>query len=66
MSLKRMSLRFNLDNPSDLAAWEYLHKLKSNSINREIISMINASRQNNDFRELLHQTITVAMQGVAL
>ena len=28
--------------------------------------MINASKQNNDLRELLRQTITVAMQGMAL
>ena len=33
---------------------------------KEIISMINASKQNNDLRELLRQTITVAMQGMAL
>jgi hypothetical protein len=38
----------------------------SESINKEIISMINASRQNSDLRELLRQTITVAMQGMAL
>ena len=66
MSSKRLSLRFNLNNPGDLAAWEYLHRLDGDSINKEIISMINASKQNNDLRELLRQTITVAMQGMAL
>ena len=66
MSSKRLSLRFNLNNPGDLAAWEYLHRLDGDSINKEIISMINASKQNNDLRELLRQTITVAMQGIAL
>ena len=65
MSSKRLSLRFNLNNPGDLAAWEYLHRLDGDSINKEIISMINASKQNNDLRELLRQTITVAMQGIA-
>ena len=59
-------MRFNLDNKDDLPAWEYLHRLNSESINKEIISMINASRQNSDLRELLRQTITVAMQGMAL
>ena len=48
MSSKRLSLRFNLNNPGDLAAWEYLHRLDGDSINKEIISMINASKQNND------------------
>ncbi len=66
MSSKRLSLRFNLNNPGDLAAWEYLHRLDGDSINKEIISMINASKQNNDLRELLRQTITVAMQGMDL
>ena len=66
MNSKRISLRFNLDNKDDFAAWEYLHRLNSVSINKEIISMINASRQNSDLRELLRQTITVAMQGMAL
>ena len=27
MSSKRLSLRFNLNNPGDLAAWEYLLSL---------------------------------------
>lgn len=66
MNSKRISLRFNLDDKDDLAAWEYLHRLNAESINKEIISMINASRQNSDLRELLRQTITVAMQGMAL
>ena len=66
MNSKRISLRFNLDDKDDLAAWEYLHRLNVESINKEIISMINASRQNSDLRKLLRQTITVAMQGMAL
>lgn len=66
MNSKRISLRFNLDDKDDLAAWEYLHRLNVESINKEIVSMINASRQNSDLRELLRQTITVAMQGMAL
>ena len=66
MNSKRISLRFNLDDKDDLAVWEYLHRLNVESINKEIISMINASRQNSDLRELLRQTITVAMQGMAL
>ena len=66
MNSKRISLRFNLDDKDDLAAWEYLHRLNVESINKEIISMINASRQNSDLRELLRQTITAALRGMAL
>ena len=65
MTSKRISVRFNLDNPDELKAWEYLHRLKTDSLNKEIISMINASRQNNDLRELLRKTITVALQGMS-
>lgn len=65
MTSKRISVRFNLDNPDELKAWEHLHRLKTDSLNKEIISMINASRQNNDLRELLRQTITVALQGMS-
>ena len=66
MNSKRISLRFNLDCPEDLAAWEYLQSLGSESINKEIISIINAARQNRDLRELLRQTISVALQGMSL
>ena len=38
MSVKRISLRFNLDNADDRRAWEALHRLGSRSINREIIT----------------------------
>lgn len=64
MNSKRLSLRFNLDSPEDLAAWDYLHTLKADSINKEIIAIINAARQNRDLRELLRQTISVALQGM--
>ena len=40
MSIKRMSLRFNLDNEADRKAWELLQNL-SCSKNKAIISAIN-------------------------
>lgn len=66
MNSKRISLRFNLDSPDDLAAWGYLHTLKADSINKEIIAIINSARQNRDLRDLLRQTISVALQGMSL
>lgn len=66
MNSKRLSLRFNLDSPDDFAAWEYLHTLKTDSINKEIIGIINAAKQNRDLRELLRQTISLALQGMSL
>ena len=40
MRLKRMSLRFNLDNEADRRAWEHLQSL-SGSKNKAVISSIN-------------------------
>ena len=66
MNSKRISLRFNLDSRDDLGAWDYLHTLKADSINKEIIAIINSARQNRDLRDLLRQTISVALQGMPL
>lgn len=40
MSIKRMSLRFNLDNEADRKAWEHL-KNTANSKNKAVITAIN-------------------------
>ena len=65
MTIKRISLRFNLDNPEDKAAWEHLHNVKTDSLNKEIISMINAAGHNKELSELLRQTVTVALRGIS-
>ena len=41
MQIKRMSLRFDLDNPEDRQAWEYLRSLNTASMNRTVLSIIN-------------------------
>ena len=40
MSIKRMSLRFNLDNEADRKAWKHL-KNTANSKNKAVITAIN-------------------------
>ena len=40
MSIKRMSLRFNLNNEADLKAWEHL-KNATDSKNKAVITAIN-------------------------
>ena len=42
MSIKRMSLRFNLDNESDRKAWEHLQSIPA-SKNKAVIDALNAS-----------------------
>lgn len=71
MRVKRISLRFNLDNADDRRAWEALHRLGSRSVNREIITRINAKEQENRFKDLIHQAISdefsrAAVRGLVL
>lgn len=40
MSIKRMSLRFNLDNKADRSAWEYLKNI-TDSKNKAVITAVN-------------------------
>jgi hypothetical protein len=57
MSIKRMSLRFNLDNESDRKAWEHLQSV-ADSKNKSVIDSLNASfEQANSLADLIRQTI---------
>lgn len=57
MSIKRMSLRFNLDNESDRKAWEHLQRVPD-SKNKAVIDALNASfEQANALADLIRQTI---------
>lgn len=57
MNVKRMSLRFNMDNESDRKAWEHLQSVPD-SKNKAVIDALNASsQQENSIRELIRQTI---------
>lgn len=60
---KRVSVRFNLNKKDELEAWEYLHSLRAESINREIIRMINLTRQMQDLREFLQQNLCGLLQA---
>ena len=57
MNVKRMSLRFNMDNDSDRKAWEHLQSVPD-SKTKAVIDALNASsQQENSIRELIRQTI---------
>ena len=58
MKVKRLSLRFNLDNETDRKAWEALHRLDERSINGEIIARINAKEQADALKDLIRQTVS--------
>lgn len=57
MSVKRMSLRFNLDNDTDRKAWECLQSTQR-SKNETVIDAINSYfNQTNSIAEIIQQTI---------
>ena len=65
MSIKRMSLRFNLDNKSDRKAWEHLQRIPG-SKNKAVIDALNASfEQSNTLAALLQQTIRECLSAGA-
>lgn len=66
MKLKRMSLRFNLENESDRRAWEHLQGL-SGSRNKAVISAINRYfEQENNLAETIRETIMECLQDVSV
>ena len=58
MKIKRISVRFNLDCDDDRMAWEALHRLDAQSINKEIITRINAKEQADVLKEIIRQVVT--------
>lgn len=66
MSIKRMSLRFNLDNEADRKAWELLQNL-SGSKNKAIISAINGYfEQDNNLAEIVRETIAECLRNISV
>lgn len=66
MSIKRMSLRFNLDNEADRKAWELLQNLSS-SKNKAIISAINGYfEQDNNLAEIVRETIAECLRNISV
>ena len=45
MQIKRMTIRFDLDNPEDRQAWEYLRGLNPASMNRAVLAIVNQAEQ---------------------
>ena len=66
MSVKRLTVRFNLQNEEERRAWEYLHSRNGASLSKEVIRMLNAAEQYEDLQILIRQTITEALQGATV
>lgn len=66
MSIKRMGLRFNLDNEADRKTWELLQNL-SGSKNKAIISAINGYfEQDNNLAEIVRETIAECLRNISV
>ena len=66
MSIKRLTIRFNLQNEEERRAWEYLHSRAGPSLSKDVIRILNAAEQYEDLQMLIRQTITEALQGATV
>ena len=48
MSIKRLTIRFNLQNDEERRAWEYLHSRDGPSLSKDVIRILNAADQYED------------------
>ena len=65
MKIKRFSLRFNLDWEDDRRAWEALHSMDAQSINKEIIARINAKEQLDILKDFIRQAVSEELARAA-
>ena len=66
MSIKRMSLRFNLDNEADRKAWEHLKNV-TDSKNKAVIIAINQFYEPHaEITETIKETIRECLQNFSV
>lgn len=66
MSIKRMSLRFNLNNEADRKAWEHL-KNTADSKNKAVITAINQFYEpHTEITETIKETIWECLQNLSV
>ena len=66
MSIKRMSLRFNLDNEADRKAWKHL-KNTANSKNKAVITAINQFYEpHTEITEVIRKAIRECLQNLSV
>lgn len=66
MSIKRMSLRFNLDNEADRSAWEHLENV-ADSKNKAVITAINQFYEPHaEITETIKRTIQECLQNLSV
>lgn len=68
MQIKRMTIRFDLDNPEDRQAWEYLRGLNPATMNRAVLAIVNqaeqAARIGGMVRGIIREELSAALRQV--
>ena len=68
MQIKRMTIRFDRDNPEDRQAWEYLRGLNPASMNRAVLAIVNqaeqAARIGSMVRGIVREELSAALRQV--
>ena len=68
MQIKRMTIRFDLDNPEDRQAWEYLRGLNPASMNWAVLAIVNqaeqAARIGGMVRGIIREELSAALRQV--
>ena len=66
MSIKRMSLRFNLDNEADRKAWKHLKNV-TDSKNKAVITAVNQFYEPHaEITETIKETIRECLQNLSV
>ena len=66
MNIKRISLRFNLDNKADRKAWEHLKNV-TDSKNKAVITAINQFYEpHTETTEVIRKTIQECLQNLSV
>lgn len=66
MSIKRMSLRFNLDNEADRKTWEHLENI-ADSKNKAVITAVNQFYEPHaEITETIKRTIQECLQNLSV
>lgn len=66
MSIKRMSLRFNLDNEADRKAWEHLKNV-TDSKNKAVITAVNQFYEpHTEITEVIRKTIRECLKNLSV
>ena len=66
MQRKKMTLRFDLDNPEDRRAWEYLQRLNPASMNKAVLAIISQAERSSRVQDMIRSIIREELAALNL